>query len=593
MNKSNLPLDKKKLKAKRLMNAGSMTEAKALLSKVSQKYKKDAEVWFLLGCAEFSLGNPRQAIASYLKSESLCPDNPETKYNLGCVYHVTGDLERAVNVFNRALVIQKNDYKIYTNLGMALKDQGKYDDALSATRQAERLNPDSAIIKHNLGAILHAQGFLDQAIRHYRLALQLNPHNTTIYSDLVFSLNYDPNICPEKVLAEHIRFSEILSSVTGSASTPTSRRDHTGSHSRVRVGYVSPDFRKHSVAYFLEPLIESHNSSGFEIFCYSDVRQPDEVTARFQQRADHWHDVHNMDDRQLTDMIRSHQIDILVDLAGHTKNNRLPVFARRPAPIQVSYLGYPCTTGLSSIDYRLTDPWADPKDMTDTHFIERLVRLNSGFLCYSPPEDAPPVSSLPATTTGQITFGSFNTLAKINFRVVETWAKILKEISDSRLIIKNRSMIDEATRERYIEMFRQRGIERKRLFFYGHTTSPREHLEYYHQVDISLDTFPYNGTTTTCEALWMGVPVITLAGNTHAGRVGVSLLSQAGYHEWATSDTENYIRIAVDMAGDIKRLGETRKEMRSKVEGSLLCNAKLFSDSVEDAYRCMLEDCDI
>ena len=154
-------------------------------------------------------------------------------------------------------------------------------------------------------------------------------------------------------------------------------------------------------------------------------------------------------------------------------------------------------------------------------------------------------------------------------------------------------MIDEATRERYIEMFRQRGIERKRLFFYGHTTSPREHLEYYHQVDISLDTFPYNGTTTTCEALWMGVPVITLTGNTHAGRVGVSLLSQAGYHEWATSDTENYIRIAVDMAGDIKRLGETRKEMRSKVEGSLLCNAKLFANSVEDAYRCMLEDCNI
>jgi predicted O-linked N-acetylglucosamine transferase (SPINDLY family) len=310
------------------------------------------------------------------------------------------------------------------------------------------------------------------------------------------------------------------------------------------------------------------------------------MTERLKQRSHHWHNIRGKTDDDVAALIRADAIDILIDLAGHTENNRLPVFARKPAPVQVTYLGYPNTTGLRTIDYRLTDIEADPPGQEPYH-TEQLVRLPHGFLCYTSPPDAPAVTALPTSTVGHVTFGSFNNLAKMTPEVIGLWAQILKAIPGSRLVIKNKSMKDGPTRERYLALFRETGITEDRLDFVAWIPEAADHLGAYAHVDIALDTFPYNGTTTTCEALWMGVPVITLAGERHAARVGVSLLTRVGLTELIAQSPEEYVKLAVELAADTERLVQLRAGMRERMKHSPLCDAKSFTRDLETAYRGM------
>jgi predicted O-linked N-acetylglucosamine transferase (SPINDLY family) len=294
-----------------------------------------------------------------------------------------------------------------------------------------------------------------------------------------------------------------------------------------------------------------------------------------------------MEPAQIAELVRSDAIDILVDLGGHTADDFLRVFARKPAPVQVTWLGYPNTTGLAAMDYRLTDALVDPAGTADEYHSEALVRLSGGFLCYLPPHHAPPVSPSPAAQFLAVTFGSFNTLQKITPEVVDAWTRILIAVPGSRLLLKRAPFRNSAVANRYRQMFQKAGIESDRVLLQDQTPSPADHLAQYSQIDVALDTFPYNGTTTTCEALWMGVPVICLAGNRHAGRVGASLLSRLGMADLIAGDFDDYVQVAVALANDPTRLAGLRTSLRSRMAASSLCDAAKFARSVEAAYRAM------
>ncbi|HEY6837800.1 MAG TPA: glycosyltransferase, partial [Geobacteraceae bacterium] len=338
-------------------------------------------------------------------------------------------------------------------------------------------------------------------------------------------------------------------------------------------------------------LVEGHSRKAVEVFCYSDVAAPDATTFILRTLADNWRDVHEMDDRSLADMIRADRIDILVDLAGHSAGNRLSMFALKPAPVQASWLGYPATTGLSAIDYRITDAIADPEGEADLVHAEKLLRLPDGFLCYAPPEHAPAVSPPPCETAGHITFGTFNNPAKISPEAIGMWASILSALPTSRLLLKNKIFREDKTRAMFLALFEDAGIPSHRVTCLAHTASSGAHLETYRSLDISLDTYPYNGTTTTCESLWMGVPVITLMGDRHASRVSASILTRLRLDDLIAGSEEEYVEIALRLAADAGRLLSLRKGLRKTMKSSPLCDRRRFSLQMEEAYRCMANEC--
>jgi predicted O-linked N-acetylglucosamine transferase (SPINDLY family) len=454
------------------------------------------------------------------------------------------------------------------------------DDAFEHFTRAAELNPSHVEAYCGIGAALVSFGQIEEAISRLQHALQLRPTDQTIRSSVLFSLNYSQIHDARAVFSEHVRWgnSHFLNTSYRHLNAPESKR-------RLRVGYVSPDLCTHSVAYFFEPLLANHNPTEIETFCYSDVAKPDATSERLQTLATHWHATHGISDRELADRIHADHIDILVDLAGHTNNNRLLVFSAKPAPVQVTYLGYPNTTGLKTIDYRLTDGWADPPGQSDDYHTEELFRLPSGFLSYLPPANAPAVATPPVLSKGCITFGSFNHLPKVTPDVVALWATLLHATPNARLALKNHSLSSRYARERYLRLFAEHGIGPERIELWGRDPSLAAHLDSYGKIDIALDTFPYNGTTTTCEALYMGVPVVTLAGGLHAGRVGASLLNQIGAADLIAETPQDYVHKAARLAQDHDALTEKRATLRGRMTASSLCDGKGFAENVESAYR--------
>jgi predicted O-linked N-acetylglucosamine transferase (SPINDLY family) len=458
-----------------------------------------------------------------------------------------------------------------------------YHAAMTCYDTALRLQPNFMMARLNKGNVLAALGLRGDAIASYQQALRLKPDYDVPHSNILFCLN-ETETDPEVVFREHqawnVQHALHLASTHAFANTIDTDR-------RLRIGYVSPDFRRHSVAYFFEPLLAHHDTTRFETICYSDVSHPDAVTQRLEALACRWQPVHNLNHEQLAEKIRADGIDILIDLAGHTSNNRLLVFARKPAPVQVTYLGYPNTTGLTAIDYRLTDNLADPPGTTDQWHTETLVRLPHGFLCYQPSDNTPPVMPLPSASSGKITFGSFNAQRKVTDKVIALWARILNAVPGSRLMLHNKALSDTRNCELLASQFAEQGIAREKLEMLGWLPSAADHLALYRQIDIALDTFPYNGTTTTCEALWMGLPVITLAGHTHPGRVGASLLTQIGLTDFIATNHDDYAAMAVQWAGETENLARLRSNLREQMSASPLCDAASFAQQLESAYRSM------
>jgi predicted O-linked N-acetylglucosamine transferase (SPINDLY family) len=354
---------------------------------------------------------------------------------------------------------------------------------------------------------------------------------------------------------------------------------------RIRVGYVSSDFRRHPVGFFLQPVLNSHDRAQVEVFCYSSHPQTDDLTEQLRSRADGWRTIASSDDDAAAELIRSDAIDILVDLGGHSGFNRLPTFARKPAPIQASWLGYADTTGLPNIDYLISDRFVCP-EQEDGAVVEQVVRLPEAFLCYTPPEDAPPVPPLPALSRGHVTFGCFNNIAKVTPDVIRLWAEILRAVPESRLFLKTRSLGEHSVRSRYASLFAHHEVSPERVVFEG--ASPRaDYLAAYGRVDIALDPFPFNGGTTTLDALWMGVPVISLQGDRPVCRLGASHLSAAGCGDLVVRSPQDYLQKAVALASDVRQLSHLRAALRRQVLDSPICDSSRFTRGLEKAYRAM------
>jgi len=543
----------------------------------------------------------------------LKPSAPEALNNLGNVWFRQGRLAEAKAWFRRAIQADPNYFEARLNLAGVLRELGQLPEAIASGREAVRLRPASAEAHNNLGDALRAEGRVEQAQACFREALRLNPRLPRPYLNLSGTLrdqgrleeavemwrrgaelqpDYGPFHLlhndllwePEEVFREHLRWAERYAAPLGAAVAP--HPNDRDPERRLRVGYVSPDFRGHSVAFFSEPLLAAHDRHNFEIYCYADVRIADPVTERIRRLPLQWRDLYGTSDADAAELIRRDRIDILVDLAGHTTGNRLMVFARKPAPVQVTYLGYPDTTGLRTIDYRLTDGWADPPGRTEHLHTEELVRLPRGAWCYRPPEDAPEASPLPARSSGTVTFGCFNNLAKVTPRLIAAWAEILRRTPQARLIVKSPVLVDGSTRRLVLERFRQHGLADGHVQLFG-PVKREHHLGLYQWIDLALDTFPYHGTTTTCEALWMGVPVVVLEGATHASRVGVSLLSSVGLADWIAADWEGYVELAARRACELAGLAELRAGLRARMSRAPLTDAQALSRDLEEAYRRM------
>jgi len=538
-----------------------------------------------LGNALRDQGKLDEAIAAFRQALVLNPTLAEAHTNLGNALRDRGKLDEAILCYQQAVVLNPNFAEAHSNLGNALNDQGKLDEAEICSHRALLLKPGIAEIHSNLGNVFKDQGKLDEAVAAYRQALVLKPDYADSHSNLLFCLNYVDDISNEEIYKESVCWNErhALRYRPSNVAYNNERR----SDRRLRIGYVSPDLRTHSVAYFLEPLLQGHDRQAVEIFCYADVVQPDSVTTRLQGLADHWLMTIGLSDDKLAARIRTDGIDILIDLAGHTAHNRLGVFAREPAPVQVTWLGYPNTTGLDAIDYRLVDAVTDPVGEADACASETLLRLPSGFLCYGGPEGMPEPADPPCLTAATVTFGSFNNPAKVSPSTLDVWAKLLTRLPEARLLLKGKSFANATTRALFIARLGERGVAPERVELVAWAPSNIAHLALYERVDIALDPFPYNGTTTTCEALWMGVPVITLRGDRHAGRVGASLLSHGGLTDWIAGSVEDYVEIAVALAGNPSHLRDLRRSLRPHLKASPLCDSKAFAGQIEAAFRTM------
>jgi len=565
--------------------AGRLAEAGKAYTRAVRIRPDSAEAHFNLGNIHKDLERFEKAVACYRQALAIDPDFARALCNLGSALREMGKTDAAMACYQRALESDPDFAEVYNNMSILHTDKGRIGEAIACCKMAQALRADFAESFNNLARALKYSGKANESINWYERSLVLAPETAFVHSNLLYALSYLEDVSPEAIFRAHCDWAKCHG-----ATTAQQFNDHPNTadpQRRLRVGYVSPDFRKHPVATFIEPILAEHDRSAVEVICFSEVRKKDAVTLRLRQLADRWFDTAGITDQRVAGMIQAAGVDILVDLAGHTAGNRMPLFSLRPAPVQVTYLGYPNTTGLSTVNYRITDAWADPPGQTEAWHTEELVRLDQGFLCYTPPEAVPEVNSPPHRETGGVTFGSFNNMAKFNAGVASLWASVLKAVPGSRLIMKFKTLSDPEVRQTVINAFAASGVSSDRLSLQGFLPSFVDHFALYNRIDIGLDTTPYNGTTTTCEALWMGVPVMVLAGRTHAARVGVSILTGLGLSELVAKSREDYVQMAAALARDCRRLNALRKGLRPRMQASPLMDGHGFARRVESAYRAM------
>jgi len=513
---------------------------------------------------------PWDALCSSNEADDFsCPPCDNLKFQIPQKPHsIEGRCYRATELAKRA--------RVYINAS-------RVTDAIKLCREALNIDPENIDAMSALGTAFVYQGRLAEGIRTFRRVLKKSPTSAKAHSNLLLSMNYSDTCSQQAIYLESRKWEALHTqkSPDGTVVPAVTQR------SRIRIAYLSPDFRSHSVSYFFSPLLRQHDREQFEIFCLSDALHTDSVTDRLMSLSDGWRDISHLDMDGVEMVIREIRPDILVDLAGHTGHTiRLPLFSKRLAPVQVTWLGYPNTTGIGEVDYRLTDLLADPADSPDTAlYSENLHRLPGGFLCYEPPENAPDVASLPLIKNGHVTFGSFNMLPKMTDTVIAVWSEILKQNPGARLILKNHYFRDIDTARRVLRNFKRNGIVGERIDLLCSDVDLTTHLGQYGQIDIALDTFPYNGTTTTCEALWMGVPVVTMRGDRHSGRVGASILHAVGYDDCVADSIDGYVATSIKLSSCMAELEEKRSGLRGRMKRSTLNNATGFAQKMEVFYR--------
>jgi protein O-GlcNAc transferase len=566
-----------------------------------------------LGNALGKLGRRAEAIESYRQAIAARPDYAEAHNNLGEALLARGHRENAESAFREALRLRPNLVEALVNLGSALEAGKRHAEAEAAYREALRLRPRSAPAHNNLGNLLRNTGRAAEAVASYREALAIRPgyaraatnlgiallqlgdipaaiaaHRTAVeadpafaeaHSNLLFALNCDPTTDADELFAAHVAW--------GQAHAPTTEytphKNDRDPDRVLRIGYVSPDLRGHAVARYLEPVLRRHDPNQVEVFCYAQVPHPDAVTERLRGVVPHWRDTCGLSDDELAAQIRADRIDILIDLAGHTGGNRLMAFARKPAPVQATWLGYPNTTGLPQMDFLISDAGIHPPG-EPTRTTEEVVRLETGIVTFSAPTNAPPVTEPPVGRTGVFTFGSLHGLGKFNPPVFDLWARVLAAVPAARLLMYRDTFRGE-TVERLANEFTSRGVEPGRVEFRC-DPPPGGYLAVYGDIDLALDVFPWAGGTTVCEALWMGVPTLTLRGPRFGERGGASVMTTVGVPEFITGSPNGFVAQAVEHASNPARLAELRGRLRA-MTADTLGNAERFTRGLEAPYRGM------
>ncbi len=524
-------------------------------------------------------GQLADGIASFRTASKLQPDQPRHLYNLGLALANSGAAAEATQTITRALKLNPDYAEAHNAMGLNLEAQGRKDDALFHYQKAVQLKPDLADAWSNLGTNLSEQGRCDEAVDCLRESLVHKPNAPAIFSNLLLLLNYTSKVAPAEVAREHFAWAARFAPPAPSAppvSTPHDPRR------RLRIGYLSPDFRQHTVSSFLELLLTHHNRDQVEVYAYGSVLRPDEVTGRLSKLADHYRPVGGLPDEQVYASIQADRIDVLIDLAGHTAGNRLQLLAARPAPVQCTLFGYPNTTGLAAVDYRVTDPLSDPEGVTEPLAAEALLRLPEVPWCYAPPKADVPVTALPCLAKKWFTFGCLNNPAKISEACLAAWTKLVISIPGTRLVVLGGQ--SNAGVKKLADRFVQGGILRDRVEVISRV--PKEqYFETYQRFDVTLDPFPYNGGVTTGDSLWMGVPVLTVAGNTYVSRQGLMANAAVGLPEFVADSPESLIDLARSWSKRRDELAAIRAGLRARLLASPLGDAPRYVRNLETALR--------
>jgi protein O-GlcNAc transferase len=544
------------------------------------RLRPDVQEWRLeFAAALVRTGRLDEAVAAYETGPPRPPD-ARAYFDLGHALLQSRQPSEAEQALLQAAVLAPESGGIQFYLALACREQDRPLDAEKAARRAVAVAPDMPQGWFALGSALTRRTKHVEAVEHFREAISLLPEYEAARDGLLCTMNYSEHWSSREIYDAHMEWGRRFPRPESMPVPPSSR----ATRHRPRVGYLSPDFRQHPVSHFIEPILRSHKRDRFEIFCYhSDVRE-DSVTTRLEGWVENWRPVGDASDAELENVLREDSLDILVELSGHTDGHRLAVLARRVAPIQITYLGYPNTTGLAAIDYRLTDRRADPPGESDYLHSEKLVRLPKAFLCYLPPETRGDSRIPPFRRNGNITFCSFNNLRKISPTCITLWARVLSRVPNSKLLIKTFGLQEPGLRTWLLEQFKQAGAGRDQVAFAVPTRDHNDHMQTYGEADIALDTFPYNGTTTTLDALWMGVPVITLAGDRHASRVGLSILSAVDLTELATRTPDEYVAAAAELAINTRKLEQLRSGLRERLASSPLTDGSAFTADLENVY---------
>ncbi|KAL4312679.1 hypothetical protein GQ457_01G015210 [Hibiscus cannabinus] len=546
-----------------------------------------ADAMYNLGVAYGEMLKFDMAVVFYELAFHFNPHCAEACNNLGVIYKDRDNLDKAVECYQLALSIKPNFSQSLNNLGVVYTVQGKMDAAASMIEKAIIANPTYAEAYNNLGVLYRDAGNISMAVTAYEQCLKIDPDSRNAGQNRLLAMNYTNEGDDDKLFVAHRDWGRRFMRLYPQYDSWDNPKDPDRP---LVIGYVSPDYFTHSVSYFIEAPLIYHDYGKYQVVVYSAVVKADAKTSRFREKVikkgGMWRDIYGIDEKKVASMVRDDKIDILVELTGHTANNKLGTMACQPAPVQVTWIGYPNTTGLPTIDYRITDSLADPPGTEQKH-VEELVRLPECFLCYTPSPEAGPVLPTPALSNGFITFGSFNNLAKITPKVLQVWAKILCAVPNSRLVVKCKPFCCDSVRQKFLTTLEQLGLESLRVDLLPLILLNHDHMQAYSLMDISLDTFPYAGTTTTCESLYMGVPCVTMAGSVHAHNVGVSLLSKVGLGHLIAKNEDEYVQLALQLASDVTALQNLRASLRDLMSKSPVCDGQNFISGLEAAYRSM------